>query len=134
MGYNVSLAIGVALLIASLIVFRKSLVFIKKSEKTIAKVVELAELKDSEGTLYAPVFWYKTNTGKEFRYQDNALSSPSSWFIGEEVKIAYIPSEPTKPMILTYFNTFGWAIILLVFAMPCIVVGGGYYVAQVFLR
>jgi hypothetical protein len=134
MFYSISLAIGLILLVISLFIFKESLGFIKRSERAIATVIELVEIKDSEGATYKPVFKFRSRYNQEIIYRHIVSSSPARWYVGEETTIAYDPVDPTVAKLLTYFGIFRWTIILMAIAMPLIVIGGGYYVAQSFLK
>jgi hypothetical protein len=88
----------------------------------------------TDGETYKPIFKFKTSTNQEVIYRHISSSSPANWYVGEEATIAYDPTNPTTARLLTYFGAFSWAIVLMAISMPLIVVGGGYYVAQTFLK
>ncbi len=132
--YHLSLAVGILLLVISLIFLRTTLAFLKNSERATAVVTKLETIEDSEGTTYKPVFTFRTAAGAEYLCRPNFSSSPASWAVGEETVIVYNPQDPTDAKLLTYFGTFSWTIILMAVAMPFIVIGAGYQVAQQFLK
>lgn len=134
MFYGISLAVGIVLLLISLFMFKESLAFIKASDRAIGTVIELERVDGTDGVTYRPVFKFNTNTNQEFIYRHGSSSSPPGWDIGEEATIAYDPDNPAKARLLTYFGAFSWTIILMALSMPLIVIGGGYYVAQTFLK
>lgn len=134
MFYTISLTIGIALLVISLFIFKESLAFIKKSDRTIGTVIELEKIDGTDGITYKPIFKFKTNTNQEIIYRHNASSSPASWYVGEEATIAYDPTNPNLARLLTYFGAFSWTIILMAISMPLIVIGGGYFLTQTFLK
>lgn len=132
--YNLSLAVGIVLLVISLGFLRATFSFLKSSERVTATVIELETIEDSEGTTYKPVYKFKTLAGEEYLCRPNFSSSPASWSIGEETLIAYNPQDPADARLLSYFGTFSWTIILTAIAMPFIVIGAGYHIAQQFLK
>lgn len=134
MFYSISLTIGIILLIISLLIFKESLAFIKISDRAIGTVIELEAIDGTDGTTYKPIFKFKTNTNQEVIYRHISSSSPANWDVGEVATIAYDPNNPKKAKLLTYFGTFSWTIILMAISMPLIVIGGGYYVTQIFLK
>ena len=134
MWYSITLAVGVALLIISLLTLKKSLAFLRNSNRAIGTVIELERISDSDGTTYKPVFKFNAATGPEVIYKQSSSSNPPGWDVGEEATIAYDPNNPNEARLLTYFGTFSWAIVLMALAMPMLVVGGGYYLAQQFLK
>jgi hypothetical protein len=134
MWYSITLTVGLALLIASLFFFRKTIGFIKSSERTTATVIKLEEISSSDGRTWKPIFKYTTYTGKEYTYRASFSSSPSPWKVGDEAQLAYEPANPQKAKLLTYLGSFGLPITLLTIAMPLLVFGGGFFVTKMFLR
>jgi hypothetical protein len=135
MVYSILLASGVILLAISLFKFGESLAFIRKSERAIGTVIELEEREDGEGNRsYKPIFKFKTSANQEITCLSPVSSSPPAWKIGEEAIIAYNPANPSQAKVLTYFGAFLWTIVFMAIAMPLIVVGGGYFVAQILLK
>ncbi|MEI9943253.1 MAG: DUF3592 domain-containing protein [Chitinophagaceae bacterium] len=134
MWYTLTLAVGIILLIISLSILRKSLAFLRSSERAVGTVIELERIRDSDGDTFKPIFKYKTISNQEFIYRPISSSNPPGWKIGEEATIAYDPNNPSVARLLTYFGTFSWTIILMAIAMPFIVVGGGYHLSQALLK
>lgn len=134
MGYSITLIIGGVLALISLLLFNESLKFLKTTERAIGTVIELQEIKDSDGTTYKPVFRFKTLTNEEVIFKSSTSSSPSSWDVGDETLVAYPVKDPSKAKTVTYFGIFGWSIILMAIGLPFIVIGGGFYLAQQFLK
>jgi hypothetical protein len=110
------------------------LAFLKKSERSVATVIEMVTVSDSDGSTYKPVFKFKTALGQEIIHRHNTSSSPPTWKVGEETTIAYELDNPSRARLLTYFGTFSWTIVLMAIAMPMIVIGGGYYLSQAVLK
>ncbi len=134
MWYSLTLVIGVILLVIAMALMQKTLRFLKDSERTIGTVIELERIKDSDGDTFKPIFKFKTRQNQEIIHRHISSSNPSSWGIGDEVAIAYDYNNPTDARVLTYFGTFSWTIVLTAIAIPLIVVGGGYHIAQHYLR
>jgi hypothetical protein len=130
MGYNITLLIGIGLLIASILVIRHRLAFIHSNEKTIGTVIRIDKVKDSDGDTYIPVFSFKTRSNEEVVFNCPYSSNPPSWEVGEEATIVYDPGNPSNAKLYTYFGVFGLASILLAAAMAFIVIGGGYQIAN----
>ncbi|MEO5563265.1 MAG: DUF3592 domain-containing protein [Chitinophagaceae bacterium] len=134
MWYNIILTIGIVILVFSLNMLKKSMSFLKNSERAEGTVIEMKAVRGDESTMYKPIFKFKTNLGKEIIYEHSTSSKPPAWEVGETTTIAYDPLNPEKPRLLTYFGVFSWTIILLSIAMPLIVIGGGYHLAKFFLK
>jgi hypothetical protein len=134
MWYTLTLVVGITLLIISLLTLRESLVFLRKSERTVGTVIELERIDGSDGDTFKPIFKFKTSLNREIIYRHFSSSSAPNWKIGEEAMIAYDPNDPYVARLLTYFGTFRWTIVLMAIAMPLIVVGGGYHLSQAVLK
>ncbi|PKN93819.1 MAG: hypothetical protein CVU44_08365 [Chloroflexi bacterium HGW-Chloroflexi-6] len=59
-------------------------------------VVGLVESSDSDGTSYAPIIRFKTQSGREIEFQANHYSYPSQYEIGQTVSVLYPADKPTK--------------------------------------
>jgi len=134
MWYNITLTIGVLLLVAASYVLNQSLNFLKTTQRAEATVIKIQKNEDNDGTTYKPVFKFKSFNGEDYMYTYPFGTSNNSWSVGDKATIAYAGNNPIKARLVTYFGTFGWAVILIAIAMPLIVIGGGYYLAQPFLK
>ncbi len=134
MWYNFTLAIGLILLLVSFYSLHKSLRFLKNAKKTVGTVITIEVVKGSEGESYKPIFKFKDELNEDFIYKHNVSSNPPSWEIGEEATITYNSNNPVHARMLTYFGVFSDTVIFMAIAMPLIVIGGGYQLAQYFLK
>lgn len=132
--YKILVAAGVILFLLAVYFFNKSVRFIKTGERATATVIELVKSTGGKSTSYKPVFKFKTALNQEVIYRHNVSTSPPAWKIGEEAVIVYDSNNPQKAKLLTYFGSFGLSVILLALAMPLIVIGGGYFFSQSYLR
>lgn len=134
MWYTLTLIVGVILLITSLVIFKRSLTFLRTSERAVGTVIQIETIHDSEGDTFKPVFRFKTNLNEEMIHKHLFSSNPSNWKIGEKAILAYDRNNPSSVRVLTYFGTFSWTIILMAVSMPLIVIGGGYHLSHYFLK
>lgn len=134
MWYTLTLAIGIVLLAISLTKLKKSLAFLRNSERAVGTVIELERISGSDGDTFKPIFKFKTSLNQEVVYRHISSSDPPGWRIGEESIIAYDRNDPTVARLLTYFGTFSITIVLMAIAMPLIVIGGGYHLSQIVLK
>ncbi|SEW53092.1 DUF3592 domain-containing protein [Chitinophaga arvensicola] len=134
MGYSITLAIGLLLLVISLTFLQQSLSFLKTTNRTTGKVIDLATLSGSDGDTYSAVIRFYADNGQEYIYRQQSSSSPPTWEVGEAVTMAYDPGNPQRAKPVAYFSMFGVTVILMMFALPAIVIGGGYYLAQLVLK
>ncbi|MEO6316434.1 MAG: DUF3592 domain-containing protein [Chitinophagaceae bacterium] len=134
MVYNILLAAGITLLAFSMHTLKKSLRFLKSSERATATVVAIETLGSSDGNTYKPVFSFTTALRKEIIYRPEVSTSPAGWVVGDQAVIAYDADAPANARLLTYFGSFRWTIILLAIAMPLLVIGGGYFLTKSLLH
>jgi hypothetical protein len=59
-------------------------------------VVGLVESNDSDGTSYAPIIRFKTQSGREIEFQANHYSYPSQYEIGQTVSVLYPAEKPAE--------------------------------------
>lgn len=131
--YYIILGAGVILLIMGIFSLRDTLLFLKKSEKTTATVTSLRMI-ESDGEAYLPLFTYRAKDNVEYTYGLSEGSNPPAWSIGDTETIIYDPAEPSNARLYTYFRVFAWAIVFISIALPLLVIGGGYFIAQQFLK
>ncbi|HMR92433.1 MAG TPA: DUF3592 domain-containing protein [Chitinophagaceae bacterium] len=131
--YALILGIGIMLAFFAVKKWQHTMHLLKTGERSTATVVEMISYRDSDGdVLYKPVFEYSTATGQKLLHTHNVGSRPASWAVGDTTSIIYDMHNPGNPKIATYFGLFGWAVVLLSIAAPCIIIGGGYFWASKF--
>jgi len=134
MGYTFTLAIGILFLVFSLILFNRSVQFLQTGGRATATVIRLESTSGKKNSSVRPIFSFTTITNQEITYVHSVSSYPPAWKIGEQATIVYDQNKPERVKLLTYFGAFGWAIMLMAFAMPMIVIGGGYHLLQPYFR
>lgn len=131
--------VGVILLVIALKVLADRLSLVKTGEKTVATVIGLEESRSTrkrngrtrERVTYKPIFKFFTTGNREVIYRGYFSSShPGAWRVGDQIKIVYNASNPTEAKVLTYAGTFLLPVFLLAVAFLCILISGGYYLAQ----
>lgn len=130
--YYIILALGLLFLIAAIISFRHTVKFLNHGNKATATVIELRAY-ESDGEVYVPVFSFLTSENQLVTYELPEGSDPPAWKVGETETIIYDPSNPSNASLYSYFRLFIWTLVLLSIALPLIVVGAGYFIAQRFL-
>jgi ribosomal protein S16 len=133
--YPILLGIGCIVFAASLFLIQNNIRFIKRGTKTTATVIDLQQESSSNSDReFTPIFKFTTATGEAVSFKGFGASNPPAYNIGEKVSIVYDHEKPEDAKVLSYFGTFGAAIILMALSMPMIIIGGGYYIAQLFLK
>lgn len=62
-------------------------------------VVGLQENYDSDGSTYAPVVQFRTNSGQSIEFVSSYSSSPPAYNLGESVTVVYPPDNPKNAII-----------------------------------
>lgn len=93
--------------------------------QTTGKVIDLIEIRDSDGTTYKPVFKFTDRTGEEITFKSAVSSSPTPYKIGDKVNIIYSKHNEQRKVI-SFWGLYRWTIICLSFAAPLLIIGAGY--------
>lgn len=131
--YYIILGAGIVLFIFAFLSLRNTLSFLKKAEKATATVTSLREY-ESEGTVFSPLFTFRTQNNTEYTYELPEGTNPSAWSVGDTETVIYDPDDPSSVSLYTYFRIFIWPLVLISIALPLLVVGGGYFIAEQFLK
>jgi len=134
MGYAIALLAGIILLIGSIVIFRQTVNFIKKGTRATATVIKFDEVSGGDGTSYTPIFKFTTTTNQEIIFTYHSAVSRTSFKIGEKVAVVYNSADPTSVKVLTYFGTFVPVILFTAVSICLIVIGGGYFFCQQYLK
>jgi hypothetical protein len=129
--YYIILALGFVFLIAAIFSFRHTIEFLNKGNKATATVIDL-RMYESEGKVYAPTFTFLTSDNELITYELPEGSDPPAWKIGETETIIYDPANPSNASLYSYFRLFTWTLVLVSIALPLLVIGAGYFIAERF--
>jgi hypothetical protein len=133
--YSFLLAIGLLFFGTGTFVLYERVHFIKNGMVAVATVVDMNKREDSDGDMvYAPVFQFITHNNEKIIYQYSIASYPPDWSIGEKTKVVYQKDLPHEVVLLTYFGSFGVAVILLSIALACLSISIGYYWSRKFFN
>ncbi|RRQ50126.1 DUF3592 domain-containing protein [Maribacter aurantiacus] len=93
--------------------------------KTNATVIDLLRVSSDDGYTYKPVFEYIDRTNKRITFESEVSSNPAPYKVGDKVKIVYSKTSDHR-RIISFWGLYRWTIILLSFASPLLIIGGGY--------
>lgn len=94
--------------------------------KTKAKVIDLIEISGDDGYTYKPVFEYTDRTETKITFKSDVSSSPPAYRVGDLVSIIYSKKSDERKVV-SFWGLYRWTIILLCFAAPLFIIGGGYF-------
>lgn len=129
--FNIFLAVGMIMLIVSLVLYYNSKRFEATAVKTSGTVVDLIAKSSgrSSGTMYSPVVTYTDANGTRHRYIANFSSNPPGYTIGETIAVYYDPKNPDRPHLAgwgEYIGVMVTSFIGLVFSL----IGGCYHILR----
>jgi hypothetical protein len=88
-------------------------------------VVDLQENYESDGSTYAPVVQFKTESGQSVTFTSSYSSSPPSYDVGKTVTVVYPPEAPEKAII----KGDGQIVHIIFMLLGGIVAAVGFYLA-----
>lgn len=118
---------GLVLLHVAYRQYRRTRRLLRNGERATARVIDIVRRKASRRYARLPVFQFVTSTGQLVVYEHNAATSPPTWEIGEETTVYYDPANPGLARLPGYWNLFGVCVLATAIALPCLIVGGGYF-------
>lgn len=74
-------------------------------ESAIGHVVEMEESTDGEGSccVYSPVIEFNAN-GRPVRFEGSNASDPPAYRVGQEVEVLYLPEDPSRAAINSFYE------------------------------
>lgn len=125
--HAILLLIGLSLLLLELMSYISSRRLIINGYRVEATVVKNIPSRSSDGgTMYTPMMTYGVN-GKAETFSPNAKANPPVYNIGEKVTLIYDPNNARDLRIRSYWGIYLASNILLAFALPMLLIGGGYF-------
>ncbi|HRN50407.1 MAG TPA: DUF3592 domain-containing protein [Anaerolineales bacterium] len=84
-----------------------------RGESTIGRVVALEESSDGDGgcCVYSPVIEFNAN-GNPVRFEGGNASDPPAYRVGQEVEVLYLPEDPSKAAINSFYELWMVTVIL----------------------
>lgn len=76
-----------------------------RGESAIGRVVEMEESTDGEGSccVYSPVIEFNAN-GRPVRFEGGNASDPPAYRVGQEVEVLYLPDNPSRAAINSFYE------------------------------
>jgi len=88
---------------------------------------KLVRSTDEKGSsmMYQPVMEIKSGN-QTFSYSPNFRSNPPQYKVGEKVPVVFEAANPQSARIVSFWGLHLGSLILMVFALPMLTIGGGY--------
>lgn len=115
--------VGFICLLVSLFQWFNIISFQKNSLTAKGTVIKLIERPSEDTILYAPVFTFSDEMGKEYTVNFNTASYPPQYQVNQEVEVLYNSVNPENALIKNNSNMFFVPILTLVIAIMFIVFG-----------
>lgn len=90
---NVFTGVGLAMIGITAWIFIDQYLFFTKSKEAVGKVIDFKVPKNK--SLPVPIFEYFTSDKVRHEYQHTEGTNPSSYRLGEQIKVYYNPENPT---------------------------------------
>lgn len=133
MSWNITLLIGVGLVVAGAAFAFREHQWIKSARTAPGTVTEMIASRGSKGgTNYAPRVRLITRDGTPHDFVRNYSSSPPDFVVGEQVAVAYnIGTNDYR--ILSFGQRFGLAVILAVVGLSLVLMASAFIVGRQFI-
>jgi len=115
------LTVGLILLASSIGLSIHTKQFIESAITTDGIVIDLERQNGS----YHPVVTFTTPDNITFQFTSNTGSSPPAYVIGQQVKVIYDPTSPSKARMGDFWSLWGLAVIFGGLGFPCFLFGFG---------
>lgn len=130
---SVALIIGLISLAIGLLLVTYRVSKIKSGIVTKATVVRVESKNDGDDVLFKPVLRFINYQNTSMLYKPYAWSA-DEWHANETVKLLYTKDHYDNISIISYWKTFGLALIFCCVALVSLLIAGGEYLASRFFK
>jgi len=120
--------IGAGMLFGSVYFSIKTYDFLENSILVNGKVIDMVKSKSS----FAPVFSFKTLKNNLYELKSRTYSDPPAYYIGENVEVLYLSSDPHTAKINGLFSLWGVEIILGIIGAVFVLIPTGMILFEIF--
>lgn len=118
-------AIGLILIIGSLIKIINNIFFLRLAQTAIGTVVYLKTGRSGDRhTVYLPVVEFAHAAGHKIQITSTVGANPPDYNIGDQVSVRYLPKNPRAGRINSFWEM--WALPLICFTVGLIVLGTAF--------
>jgi len=117
------LAVGIALLIGAIFVYKSSSDFLLSAVATRGTIIGLVPRKHDDSVSYHPVVSFITEGGRSVEFTSHQEGNASGYPIGSSVGVLYSPPQADKAKIKGFFAIWGPTLLLAVLGAVFVSVG-----------
>jgi hypothetical protein len=117
---------GLGLLLGSFFAFNSTQNFLEKSVTATGTVIDLRLEYSEDSNVYYPLVKFQTENGKEIKFKSSFGTNPPAYQVGEEVSIIYLPDNPNKAQINSFWSLWFLSILLLGMGTVFTAIGFGF--------
>ena len=121
--------IGLAMLVGVFYINEDTRSFLSEATKTEGTVVHLILSYSNNSRTYHPVVRFTDRNGKAIEFVSSTGSNPPGYSEGEKVEVLYLPAEPYKARLNSFFSLWGGSIIVGGLGGIFLLIGGGFFLA-----
>ena len=120
------LGVGTLMLLGSISFWNKTRHFLARAQQAAGTVVELREVRDSEGSsTWKPLVAFTAKNGRKITFADSVSSKPAAYDVGESVTVLYLPDHPEEAHIKGFSSLWLGTTILGGLGLAFSSIGGG---------
>ena len=119
--------LGLAMLAGTYYINEDTRSFLAKTTKTEGTVVNLILSYSDNSRTYHPLVRFTDTNGKAIEFVSSTGSNPPGYSAGEKVEVLYLPAEPYKARLNSFFSLWGGSIIVGGLGGIFLLIGGGIF-------
>ena len=121
--------LGVAMLVGTFYINEDTRSFLAEAAKAEGTVVHLILSYSNKSRTYHPVVRFTERNGKAIEFVSSIGSNPPGYSEGEKVEVLYLPAEPYKARLNSFFSLWGASIIVGGLGGIFLLIGVGFFLA-----
>ncbi len=121
--------LGLAMLAGTYYINEDTRSYIAEATKTEGTVVHLILSYSNKSQTYHPVVRFTERNGKSIEFVSSTGSNPPGYSEGEKIEVLYLPAEPYKARLNSFFSLWGGSVIVGALGGIFLLIGGGFFLA-----
>lgn len=117
-------ATGIALLIGAFFAYENATNFLRDAVSTQGTIVGHEISKNSDTVSYHPVVRFSGSDGQMFEFTSNTGGSASSYPLGADIDVLYIPLQEEDAKVHSFFALWGGVMVMSILGAAFLFIGG----------